>query len=94
MDSAWDMGLAGQCEEVGTPELVRAIWIDNYPYYFTIGEIGKLGNIYRLRKIYRLCDVQGLRWFITALDLEIAGPFSNGLLHGGRSGDAVVPRPG
>ena len=44
---------------------VRPIWIDNYPYYFTIGEIGKLGNIYRLRKIYRLCDAQGLRWFIT-----------------------------
>jgi len=43
---------------------IVTIWIDKYSYYFTIGEIGKLGNIYRLRKIYRLCDAEGLRRFI------------------------------
>ena len=68
-----DQGSASQCEGDGTLCTVCAIWIDKYPYYFTSGEIGKLGNIYRLRKIYRLCDAQGLRRFITGLNLRLPG---------------------
>jgi hypothetical protein len=51
------------------------IWIDNCRRLFTIGWIGKLGNIYRLRKIYRLCDAKGLTWFSRAGSpiLEFAG---------------------